>query len=67
MSEPFAIEVYRRYLRGETIQQLASTLGIPADRIEIRIRVAENGIGLLGFKAPESRGSSSCQDLANAE
>ena len=48
MSEPFAIEVYRRYLRGETIQQLASILGIPAARIEIRMRVAAEYLGRNG-------------------
>ncbi len=41
MFEPFAIEIYRRYQRGETIQQLATSLGIPPERVEIRIRVAQ--------------------------
>lgn len=41
MSEPFAVIVYRRYLRGETIEELAVSLGIPAERIRTRIRAAE--------------------------
>jgi DNA-directed RNA polymerase specialized sigma24 family protein len=40
MFEPFAVELYRRFLNGETVQQLAASLGIPADRVEIRIRAA---------------------------
>jgi hypothetical protein len=41
MLKPFALEIYRRYRAGETIEQLASDLGIPADRIEQRVRAAE--------------------------
>ena len=40
MLVPFALEVRRRYLRGETIGQLSVELGIPADRIEQRLRAA---------------------------
>jgi DNA-directed RNA polymerase specialized sigma24 family protein len=40
MSEPFAVEIYRRYLAGESVQQLAATLEIPLERIEQRIRAA---------------------------
>ncbi len=40
MSEPFAVEIYRRYLAGETVQQLAATLEIPPERIENRLRAA---------------------------
>jgi hypothetical protein len=40
MFEPFALEIYRRYQNGETVQQLAASLNIPADRIEKRIRAA---------------------------
>jgi hypothetical protein len=39
-SEPFAIQIYRRFLDGETIAGLALELGIPVDRVEIRIRAA---------------------------
>jgi hypothetical protein len=38
--EPFAIQIYRRFLNGETIAAIALELGIPADRIEVRIRAA---------------------------
>ena len=41
MFTPFAVEVYRRYLSGETIEELSRELGIPQDRIEDRIRAAE--------------------------
>ncbi len=40
MSEPFAIELYRRFLDGESIPDLARSLGIPADRVATRIRAA---------------------------
>ena len=38
--EPFALQLYRRFLNGDTIAALALELGIPAERVEIRIRVA---------------------------
>ena len=38
--EPFAIQLYRRFLDGETIARLALDLGIPEDRVETRIRAA---------------------------
>jgi hypothetical protein len=40
MFVPFAFELYRRYLSGETVQQLSNELQIPADRIDQRIRAA---------------------------
>jgi DNA-directed RNA polymerase specialized sigma24 family protein len=40
MFEPFAVEVYRRYLNGETVEQLAAHLEIPSERIEMRIQAA---------------------------
>ena len=41
MFTPFAVEVYRRYLSGETIDELSRELGIPRERIEDSIRAAE--------------------------
>lgn len=41
MFTPFALEVYRRYLNGETVEDLSAELGIPLERIEDRIRAAE--------------------------
>jgi len=38
---PFALEVYRRYLNGESVEGLSRELGIPVERIEDRIRAAE--------------------------
>jgi hypothetical protein len=40
MTHPFAVEVYERFLSGESIRQLADDLQIPADRIELRLRAA---------------------------
>ncbi len=37
---PLALELYQRYLAGETIKNLSDQLGIPVDRIEVRIRAA---------------------------
>lgn len=44
-NEPFALQLYRRFLKGETIGQLSMKLGIPAERIEIRIRAAAVFVG----------------------
>ena len=38
--QAFAFEVYRRFLNGQTLQQLSAELGVPADRIEQRLRAA---------------------------
>ena len=40
MWQPFAVEIYWRFMQGETVEQLAEKLGIPAERIEQRIRAA---------------------------
>ena len=40
MFESFAVELYRRFLRGETVRQLAVILDIPADRVATRIHAA---------------------------
>jgi hypothetical protein len=37
---PFAIDLYDRFRKGESIEQLASELRIPVERIEQRIRAA---------------------------
>jgi len=39
-NQPFALELYRRFLSGETVQQLSSELAIPAERIDRRIQAA---------------------------
>jgi hypothetical protein len=39
-AEPFAIQICRRFLQGETVAELQQNLGIPAERIEARIRAA---------------------------
>lgn len=36
----FALELYKEYLNGKSISQLAMELQIPVDRIAQRIRVA---------------------------
>jgi hypothetical protein len=38
---PFAVELYRRHLGGQTVEQLSCELGIPLDRVAARIRAAE--------------------------
>jgi hypothetical protein len=47
MQEPFALQLYREFLRGKSISQLSGEFGITAERIEIRLRAAaahlENG------------------------
>lgn len=63
-TQPFALMLYRRYLEGETVEQLAAGLGIPEDRVEQRIRVAalyqarqEGGskVTALGFEMDRTR------------
>lgn len=39
-SEPLALILYRRFLDGESVQQMAIGLSIPEDRIDQRIRAA---------------------------
>jgi DNA-directed RNA polymerase specialized sigma24 family protein len=41
MLTPFALELYRRYLKGESVEELARGLAIPLKRIEQRLRAAE--------------------------
>lgn len=38
--KPFALELHERVLKGETIEQLSKELGIPVERIALRVRVA---------------------------
>ncbi len=40
MMLPFALQIYRRFLNGETVEQIAASLEIPVERIEQRIRAA---------------------------
>ncbi len=40
MLEPFAIQIYRKYLEGATVEKLAAEYGISAERIEVRLRAA---------------------------
>ncbi len=56
--EPFALAIYRRFLGGESVRDLAEALAIPEDRIEQRLRAAElyherqqirNGLEALGM------------------
>ncbi len=41
MMEPFAVQLYRRLLQGESADRLSADLHIPLDRIEMRLRAAE--------------------------
>jgi DNA-directed RNA polymerase specialized sigma24 family protein len=40
MREPLAVELYRRYLRGDTVEQLSTELGISVERVRQRIDAA---------------------------
>lgn len=40
LATPFALELYRRHLRGDTVENLSLELGIPKERIQLRIRAA---------------------------
>ncbi len=49
--KPFAILLYERFLRGESIERLAASLHIPVNRVAIRIRAAENHLRRHGRNA----------------
>ncbi len=40
MAEAFALELYRRFVNGESILDLSRDLGIPAERIRRRLEAA---------------------------
>lgn len=40
MVEPLALQLHRRFLAGESIQDLSRDLGIPADRLAQRVQAA---------------------------
>lgn len=35
-----ALELYRRFRSGETLEQIAAELGIPVERVGLRVRAA---------------------------
>ena len=39
--KPFAVQLYERFTRGETSEQLAAALQIPVERVALRLRAAE--------------------------
>lgn len=39
--KPFALQLYERYARGESVEQLAAEMKIPVERIAMRLRAAE--------------------------
>jgi len=47
---PFAIQLYERFARGESVEQLSAALNIPAERIAIRIRAAGSYLQQHGRK-----------------
>ena len=38
--EPFALGLLKEYRRGKTVEALSREMGIPAERIEMRLKVA---------------------------
>ncbi|MBZ5580960.1 MAG: hypothetical protein LAQ30_01920 [Acidobacteriia bacterium] len=40
MLEPYALQLYREFLNGKSVAELAGESGIPVDRIESRLRAA---------------------------
>lgn len=38
--EPFALQLFRKFKSGESVEVLASCLGIPEQRVRQRLRVA---------------------------
>jgi hypothetical protein len=58
MTEPFVLELYRRFTSGESAEQLSVELEIPLDRIEMRLRMAALYLNLRQAKKNRSRCSS---------
>jgi hypothetical protein len=54
MQEPFALQLYRAFLRGKSISELSGEFGISAERIEYRLRAA--AAHLEGREPREQRG-----------
>jgi DNA-directed RNA polymerase specialized sigma24 family protein len=44
MLTPFALELYYRYLKGASVEELSRELAIPVERIEQRLRAADEYI-----------------------
>jgi hypothetical protein len=59
--EPFALQLYRRFLGGYTIEELSGEFGIPPERIAMRIRAAE------AHTARHAGGSSGARSPAAAD
>jgi len=51
MHESFPVQLYFEFLNGRSIRELSTELGIPALRIERRLRAA--ALYLLGASKPE--------------
>jgi len=49
--ETFAIQLYERFTRGESVERLAAAFNIPVERIAVRLRAAERYIQQHGRKA----------------
>ena len=41
MCEPFCVQLYRRFMEGVPPERLATELGIPLDRIQMRITAVQ--------------------------
>ena len=51
--KPLAIELYERFLNGETIEQIAADTQIPEERVAQRIRAAEEYVKVaFGIPSP---------------
>jgi hypothetical protein len=49
--KPFAIQLYERFTKGETVEQLAATLNIPVEHVAMRIRAGEHYMRQHGGRA----------------
>ncbi len=49
--EPLAVELYRRFINGETVEQISAELGIPAERVHQRLNAAAAYLARAGQPA----------------
>jgi len=49
--KPLALLLYQRWLKGETVEQLARELRIPVERVSARICAAQGFLGQAGRDA----------------
>lgn len=67
MFRPFALKLYELHLGGKTAQQLSEETGIPLDRIEVRLRVAELYLNMERSRRQERRAEAGTETMSQVD